>query len=344
MNIVICIHPGIGRTGTTLLQKTIEQNADFLYYGRSAINKNTNIKQLLEKLFYKHEHPYILKEIGVNTNLEHLDVLMESLAIALFDEWKVFYQAKDLDHTKILISDECIFHNPERLIHENFKIISLVVERLEHHIKIFLKSDNVLFNRIMSITIRNQADLIHSIWMNESFRSSYWWFKKEEFKLYEVILDFNQIIQTLSFNQNWDVNIVPFEILKKEGISEYISAVFPAFQIKSINGHFHPNKSNLMNGLFCSKFFPISRFVRIKAHCFMYKRKISRKKISILNIIPQKLFEILFYLIYPIENKFSKEIKVEFDEVFLSQIRNKYSGSNKKLSDRLRLNLDDLGY
>jgi len=344
VKVTIYIHPGIGRTGTTLLQKTIEQNTDFLYFGRGAINRNAYIKELLDELFYKHKHPYILKEIGVNANPQNLDVLMEDLAIALFEEWKTFYKAKELDHTKLIISDEYIFYTPERLIHENFDIISFVVKRLEHHIKDFLPSNNILFNRIMTVTIRNQADLIHSIWMNEHLRSCYSWFKKEEFKLYDNILDFDHIIQTLSFNQDWNLNIVPFEILKKKGIDVYVSEVFPGLQIKSINKNFQPNKSNLINGVFCSKFFPTSRIVSIKMHHFMYKRKISRKKISILNIIPQKFFEILFHLIYPIENKFSKEMEVQIDKVFMSQIRNKYSNSNKRLSEKFKLDLHELGY
>lgn len=331
------------RTGTTTFQHFIALlNLNIIYKPKKARTENITAERSYYSLFKKNLYE---DRYEIYNNKDNYNNLENSFK----DYLKIFFN----NQKRIsVLSDEGFLggiNNP--LGFKNLYIVKKTIEKIEKelNIKIIIK---------FIITIRNQHDLVNSIYYSQSLGEKFSQFTSLE-DLYKKIIqsedyknlfDYTLLIKEIEKIFNSEILILPLELLVKDK-EKYIDKLckFMDFSTKCKNvireNLVHLNKNYIMEGGRKKYFLIRSTFNRkyylaSLIHNWLKKIKIYKKNFRNSNLLTN-----IYRIILPKKKRILVDNKVDTKiESFQKEIKNLYTKSNLELERKMNINLRDLDY
>lgn len=244
--IEIIFHVGLGKTGTTFLQKSLENTKDVLFLGKytNASKENSfkgfdkRIGQFHHSLFRKTLRSEAVKAFSNPSRTSSL--LIDQYSSALKD------LIIDSSKKKIVISDECIGDYVNYMGEWN-----IFLNCTRHKLKKLCKTNEFKLKTSISFTIRNQEDIIKSYFgytstLNDNIdefisygldRPHLGWFGG---LFYATNIE---MIKTLA-GDSWQVYVAPYELIgQKDDQNAYLERAFGKlnFETASIDSRINSN-------------------------------------------------------------------------------------------------------
>lgn len=221
----LIFHIGRQKTATTFIQASANKIEGVFLIGKNLNRKyEGKIDHLHNELFKSYRGEIIGRY--PNPSLNNYSIINEYA-----DEVSRIIYEKNRDYDKFLISDENISNYLNNLAELNIGYCIIIGNLIEEKIK-----DKFSLSKNISLTIRNQVDIIYSIYcynslfsggirnfVNKSFSDSNSGFLSSiyYYKCYKYI-------QGLC-SQEWNINLVPYEILgKQKNTNEFFRKLFNA--------------------------------------------------------------------------------------------------------------------
>ena len=221
----IVFHIGRGKTGTTLLQSLGNQLQDVIYVGKGidGIKNNFlgNLNVIHNELF-----PSLRGEIiGGFSNPSKNNMATVSHYV---DELEKIIHINP-EAQNLILSDECISDYQNYLGEQNTLLIIAIGNLLESRL-----SDRYHITKNITMTIRNQVDLIQSFYSYSggirisfsNFLERSFLYQKESFFGSLFFNECRELYESVA-GKDWNINLIPYEILSIDGnTKEYIKQVF----------------------------------------------------------------------------------------------------------------------
>ena len=342
----ILIHPGFAKTATTYTQQVYSNLNDILYLGKDADHRfiSDDLRVAHYKLFNC-------------LNRKNNNIGLSEEQITLIENFSKLISKSIVESNKsnIVLSDELIFSN----IQGN-KNILLAINLLLANVEILV--NRKFLKRILLLTVREQASLLQSAF---PYEYSVW---KEHAKDEQGLINFlknnmsHDLFSTFWFYEvtkfaeenleNFELSILPFEYLENNkkifnrglfyGLDIELSKI-DKVNIGIINGNSTTKNTQKIN-----YYLVPTRFSELRSKLKITSRLHTLiKKTNLLNSLPDKMISYLRIQV----NKFKPRRKYRSEQkpfVLSPQgkrsIQNVFASSNKKLDDKLKLKLKELGY
>ena len=325
-NVNLYIHPGYGKTGSTLLQEKIFSKINFICLSKPfKTSQYPEIKELQTKLFIP------------KYSFDQIYPLNFSRAIEQYSN----YLKKILHGTKIenfILSDECIFDRINYFGYFNIYLLKEIIDILKKEFSLNLK---------FIVSIRRQHDLVPSLYAFDNFRQKKNFGSLSNFiELLEIeedlkrIFFYDELIERIKNNFNSEILILPIEELSLNK-SSYIQKLEDFLKVKLNDLDWSNHNVNSINVNDQIKYkvrtldFRSSVMSMVSNMHFFFLRR---------NNFYKKNFTKLRFLKKYLNPKISYKNVITLNNDQIIKIKNLYKDSIKKLAKNLNIDLEKLDY